>query len=62
MAPLTPGITTGTRRAYSAGGAGYGVLYNAHYFVLIFYSQVLGLDPGLAGLAGAGRSPEPACP
>jgi Na+/melibiose symporter-like transporter len=27
------------------------VLYNAHYFVLIYYSQVLGLDPGLAGLA-----------
>jgi len=46
-----PGITTGTRWAYGAGGAGYGVLYNAHYFVLIYYSQVLGLSPGLAGLA-----------
>ena len=45
------GITTGTRWAYGTGGAGYGVLYNAHYFVLIYYSQVLGLDPGLAGLA-----------
>ena len=44
-------ITTGTRWAYGVGGAGYGVLYNAHYFVLIYYSQVLGLDPGLAGLA-----------
>ena len=32
-------------------GVAYGVLYNAHYFVLIYYSQVLGLDPGLAGLA-----------
>jgi len=47
----TPSITTGTRWAYSSGGAGYGVLYNAHYFVLIYYSQVLGLDAGLAGLA-----------
>jgi Na+/melibiose symporter-like transporter len=45
------GITTGTRWAYGCGGAGYGVLYNAHYFVLIYYSQVLGLDAGLAGLA-----------
>jgi Na+/melibiose symporter-like transporter len=44
-------ITTGTRWAYGGGGAGYGVLYNAHYFVLIYYSQVLGLDPSLAGLA-----------
>jgi hypothetical protein len=45
------GITTGTRWVYGCGGAGYGVLYNAHYFVLIYYSQVLGLDAGLAGLA-----------
>ena len=46
-----PKITTSTRWAYGSGGAGYGVLYNAHYFVLVYYSQVLGLDPGLAGLA-----------
>ena len=51
MARDTPGITTGTRWAYSAGGAGYGILYNAHFFVLIYYSQVLGLGAGLAGLA-----------
>ena len=51
MAQVTSEITTGTRWAYSGGGAGYGVLRNAHYFVLIYYSQVLGLDPGLAGLA-----------
>ena len=51
MAQNTPRITTGTRWAYGSGGAGYGVLYNAHYFVLIYYSQVLGLDAGLAGLA-----------
>jgi len=47
----SPKVTMGTRWAYGAGGAGYGVLYNAHYFVLIYYSQVLGLNPGLAGLA-----------
>jgi len=51
VAQVTSEITTGTRWAYSGGGAGYGVLRNAHYFVLIYYSQVLGLDPGLAGLA-----------
>ncbi len=51
MAQDAPRITTSTRWAYGSGGAGYGVLYNAHYFVLIYYSQVLGLDPGLAGLA-----------
>jgi GPH family glycoside/pentoside/hexuronide:cation symporter len=51
MAPDTPRISAGTRWAYGSGGAGYGVLYNAHYFVLIYYSQVLGLNPGLAGLA-----------
>ena len=51
MAQDSPRITTGTRWAYGSGGAGYGVLYNAHYFVLIYYSQVLGLDAGLAGLA-----------
>jgi len=51
VARVAPRITTGTRWAYSSGGAGYGVLYNAHFFVLIYYSQVLGLDAGLAGLA-----------
>jgi len=51
MAPDTPRISAGTRWAYGGGGAGYGVLYNAHYFVLIYYSQVLGLNPSLAGLA-----------
>jgi len=51
VAEDAPAITTSSRWAYGSGGAGYGVLYNAHYFVLIYYSQVLGLDPGLAGLA-----------
>ena len=40
-------VTTGTHIAFSSGGAGYGVLYNAHYFVLMYYSQVMGLDPAL---------------
>ena len=44
MAQDTPRITTGTRWAYG-GGAGYGVLNNAHFFVLIYYSQVLGKSP-----------------
>jgi len=51
LATDAPNVTTSTRWTYSIGGAGYGTLYNAHYFVLIYYSQVLGLDPGLAGLA-----------
>jgi len=51
VAQDVPAITSGTRWAYGSGGGGYGVLYNAHYFVLIYYSQVLGLNPGLAGLA-----------
>jgi len=51
VAQDVPEITTSTRWAYGSGGGGYGVLRNAHYFVLIYYSQVLGLDPGLAGLA-----------
>jgi len=44
-------ITRGTRWVYGGGGAAYGVFYNAHYFVLVYYSQVLGMNPGLAGLA-----------
>ncbi|MGI9220041.1 MAG: MFS transporter [Woeseiaceae bacterium] len=44
-------LGTGTRLTYGSGGTAYGVYYNAHYFVLVFYSQVLGLDPALAGLA-----------
>jgi GPH family glycoside/pentoside/hexuronide:cation symporter len=51
VARAVPQITTSTRWVYGSGGAGYGVLYNAHYFVLVYYSQVLGLDPGLAGVA-----------
>ena len=46
----SPRMTHATRLTYSFGGTTYGVFYNSHYFVLIFYSQILGLDPGLAGL------------
>ena len=42
-------MTAGTRWFCGVGGAGYGVVYNAHYFVLIYYSQVLKLDAGLFG-------------
>ncbi|MEM7432516.1 MAG: MFS transporter [Pseudomonadota bacterium] len=51
MRPTT--LQRSTLGAFSSGGGAYGVFYNAHYFVLIFYSQILGLDPGLAGLAVA---------
>lgn len=51
MAKEASALTAGTRWAYGGGGAAYGVFYNAHYFVLIYYSQVLGLNPALAGLA-----------
>ena len=44
-------LTPTTLWTYSSAGTAYGVFYNSHYFVLIFYSQVMGLDPGLAGLA-----------
>ena len=50
MAQDAPRITTSTRWAYGSGGAGYGVLCNAHYFVLIYYSQVLGLGNSGAGV------------
>ncbi len=53
MAQNNYSVTAGTHIAFSSGGAGYGVLYNAHYFVLMYYSQVMGLDPALAGLAAS---------
>ena len=50
-----PQITRSTRGFFASGGLVYGVVQNAHYFVLVYYSQVLGLSPELAGLAiGAG--------
>ncbi len=44
-------LTKSSRAAFASGGAVDGVFKNAHYFVLIYYSQVLGLDPGLTGFA-----------
>ena len=51
MAQDAPVITRGARWAYGSGGGGFGVLHNAHYFILVYYSQIQGLDPGLTGLA-----------
>lgn len=36
---------------FSSGGMAWGVIRNAEYVVLMYYSQVLGLDPWLAGIA-----------
>ena len=44
-------ITRSTLAFFGSGGLVYGVVRNAHYFVLVYYSQVLGLSPELAGLA-----------
>jgi GPH family glycoside/pentoside/hexuronide:cation symporter len=48
---MEPRITRSTRAFFGSGGLVSGVVQNAHYFVLVFYSQVLGLSPQLAGLA-----------
>ena len=44
-------LTRWNHGAFSTGGFVNGVVSNAHYFVLVFYSQVLGLEPELAALA-----------
>jgi Na+/melibiose symporter-like transporter len=44
-------ITPITRWIYGSAGVSYGVVGNAHYFTLLYYSQVLGLDARLAGVA-----------
>ena len=46
-----PQITHSTRGFFASGGLVYGVVQNAHYFVLVYYSQVQGLSAELAGLA-----------
>ncbi len=48
---MEPRITRSTRAFFGSGGLVYGVVRNGHYFVLVYYSQVLGLSPELAGLA-----------
>ena len=44
-------VTPRTRWSFASGGITRGVFENAHYFVLVYYSQALGLSPHLAGLA-----------
>lgn len=44
-------ISGSPRWSFASGGIGLGVFENAHYFVLIFYNQVLGLSGSLTGLA-----------
>lgn len=45
-------VSFATRLAYGSGAIAYGVKNNGFdYFLLIFYSQVLGVDAGLVGLA-----------
>ena len=44
-------ISGATRWSFASGGIGLGVFENAHYFVLIFYNQILGLSGSLTGLA-----------
>ena len=40
-----------TRWVFASGGIGPGLIDNAHYFVLIFYNQILGLSGSLTGIA-----------
>ena len=45
-------LTNKTKYIYGAGAAPFGIKENGFaYFLLIFYSQVLGLEPVLASLA-----------
>lgn len=47
-----PPISIWTKLAYGIGAVAYGIKNNGFdYFFLIFYSQVLGVDAGLVGLA-----------
>lgn len=47
---MTPGLIT--RASFAASGMASGLVSNGvAFFLLIYYSQVLGLDPALAGLA-----------
>jgi len=47
-----PKISMWAKAAYGVGSVAYGVKNNGFdYFFLIFYSQVMGVDAGLVGLA-----------
>ena len=48
----TPPLTLWQKCAFGIGSAAYGVKNNGFdYFLLLFYSQVIGLDPRLVGIA-----------
>ena len=45
-------VPTGTRIGFAASGTASGLVSNGiSYFLLLYYSQVLGLDAAVAGLA-----------
>ena len=47
-----PKLTLGLKSAYGFGSAAYGIKNNGFdYFLLLFYSQVIGLDARLVGIA-----------
>ena len=50
--PQTEKLTLSTKLAYGIGAVAYGIKDGGFaYFLLIFYSQVIGLDAGMVGLA-----------
>ncbi len=50
--PETPKLSLATKISYGIGSVAFGVKNNGFdYFLLIFYSQVIGLDPRLVGIA-----------
>ncbi|MEE2893399.1 MAG: MFS transporter [Pseudomonadota bacterium] len=52
LAPTSRKLGLGTRLAYGFGSIAYGVKNNGFdYFLLLFYSQVVGLDARLVGIA-----------
>ena len=59
-APALPRLPLGTKLAYGFGLIAYGVKDNGFaYFLLLFYSQVIGVDARLVGLPfGRGHSHE----
>jgi Na+/melibiose symporter-like transporter len=47
-----PKLSLGLKSAYGFGSAAFGIKNNGFdYFLLLFYSQVIGLDPRLVGIA-----------
>ena len=48
----TPPVPLHTRVAYGSESAAFGIKNNGFdYFLLLFYGTVIGLEPGLVGLA-----------